>query len=145
MFPRRCVYDLDRSQPSATVRNRSQPSARGRMAVPMVSSASGVTFGGFQRRGASFRVAGVALGDIQTCFVTCGALFCVARAIFLRRFQKMRCFFRGRRNTWDVSIFILRGRRSTLDVSCGSFCANRIVRAAPLVTRCKFRGRRGIL
>ena len=115
------------------------------MARPMVSSATGVTFGGFQRRGASFCVAGVALRDIQTCFVTCRKWFCVAGAILLRRFQKMRCFFRGRRNTWDVSIFILRGRRSTLDVSCGSFCANRIVRAAPLVTRCKFRGRRGIL
>ena len=33
------------------------------MAVPMVSSAEGVTFGGFRRRVASFRVAGVALRD----------------------------------------------------------------------------------
>ena len=40
------------------------------MAVPMASSAKVVTFGGFKCRVASFRVAGVALGDIQTCFVT---------------------------------------------------------------------------
>ena len=35
------------------------------MAVPMVSFAKGVTFGGFQRRVASFCVAGVAFRDIQ--------------------------------------------------------------------------------
>ena len=63
MFARRCVYFRDRSQPFATV--------RGRMAVPMESSAKGVIFGGFNRRVASFRVAGMALRDIQTCFVTC--------------------------------------------------------------------------
>ena len=95
--------------------------------MPMVSSAKGVIFGG---RVASFRVAGVALRDIQTCFVTCEKSFCVAGAILLRRFQKMRCSFRGRRNTLDVSIVILRGRRSTFDVSCCMFFANRIVRAA---------------
>ena len=47
------------------------------MAVPMVSSAEGVLFGGFKRLVASFRVAGVALRDIQTCFVTCRKSFCV--------------------------------------------------------------------
>ena len=47
------------------------------MAVPMVSSAEGVIFGGFKRLVASFRVAGVALRDIQTCFVTCRKWFCV--------------------------------------------------------------------
>ena len=36
------------------------------MAVPTVSSAKGVTFGGFQRRVASLRMACVALCDIQT-------------------------------------------------------------------------------
>ena len=39
------------------------------MGVPMVSSVKGVTFGGFTCRVASFHVAGVALCDIQTCFV----------------------------------------------------------------------------
>ena len=46
----------NRSQPSATVRNRPREA---RMAVPMASSAKRVTFGGFQRCIASFRVAGV--------------------------------------------------------------------------------------
>ena len=44
-----------RSQPSAPVRGRS---FEARMAVPMASSAKGVTFGGFERRVPSFRVAG---------------------------------------------------------------------------------------
>ena len=99
------------------------------MAVPMVSSAEGVLFGGFKRLVASFRVAGMALRDIQTCFVTCRNSFCLAGAILLRRFPKMCRSFRGRRSTLDVSVFILCGRRSTLDVSC-CVSANRIGRAA---------------
>ena len=46
---------------------------------------------------------------------------CVAGAILLRRFQKMRCSFQGRRSTLNVSIVILRGSRETLDVSCCMF------------------------
>ena len=91
------------------------------MAVPMGSSAGGIIFGGFRRLVASFRVAGVALRDIQQCSVTCRKSFCVAGAILLRRFAKMRGRFRGRRSTFDVSIVILRGRCSTLDVSCCVF------------------------
>ena len=45
------------------------------MAVAMASSAKGVTFGGFKRRVALFRLAGVALRDILTCFVTCRKFF----------------------------------------------------------------------
>ena len=127
MFARRCVHGRNRPQPSATVRNRPCDCY---MAVPMVSSAGGVIFGGFQRFVASFRVAGVALPDIQTCFVTCRKSFCGAGAKLLRRFQKMCCIFRGRRSTLDVSIVIFRGRRNTLDVSCCVFIANRIGRAA---------------
>ena len=115
------------SQPSATVRNRSYEV---RMAVPMGSFAEVVIFGGFRRVVAWFRVAGVALCDIQTCFATCWKSFCVAGAILLWRFQKMCCSFRGRRSTLDVSIVIFRGRRSTLDVSCCVFFVNRIGRAA---------------
>ena len=101
------------------------------MAMPMVSSAEVVIFGSFKHNlVASFRVAGVALRDIQRCFVTCRNSFCVAGAILLRRFPKMRCSFRGKRSTLDVSIVILRGRRSTLDVSCCVLFANRISRAA---------------
>ena len=116
-----------RAQPSATVRNRS---CEDRMAVPMGSSAEVVLFGGCRRVAASFRVAGVALRDIQTCSGTCRKSFCVAGAILLWRFQKMCCSFRGRRSTLDVSIVIFRGRRSTLDVSCCVFFVNRIGRAA---------------
>ena len=86
------------------------------MAVPMGSFAEVVHVGGFRRLVASFRVAGVALRGIQTCFVTCGKSFCVAATVLLRRFQKMRCSFHG--------------RRSTSDVSCCVFFANRIARAA---------------
>ena len=122
----------NRPQPFATVRNRSQPSARspyGRT-YGKLSSAKGVTFGGFTCGVASFRVASVALRDIQTCLATCRKSFCVAGAILLRGFQKMCCSFRGRRSTLDVSIAILRGRCSTLDVSCCVFFASRIGRAA---------------
>ena len=55
---------------------------------------------------------------------------CVAGAVLFLRFQKMSCIFRGKRSTLDKSVFILRGRRSILNMSCGSFFANRIVRAA---------------
>ena len=85
------VCSLDVAFASATVRNRPRED---RMAVPMVSSAGGVIFGGFQRFVASFRVAGVALCDIQTCSVTRRKSFCVAGAILLRRFQEMRGSFR---------------------------------------------------
>ena len=115
---------LSRSKGSRcpTVRNHSQPSAR-----LLYGRASGK----FSRRANfAFRVAGVALRDIQTCFVTCRKSFCVAGALLLRRFQKMRCSFRGRRSTLDVSIVILRSRRSTLDASCCVFFTNRIGRAA---------------
>ena len=112
------VCSLDVAFTIATVRNRS---CEDRMAVPMGSSAEVVIFGGFRRLVASFRVAGVALRDIQTCSATCRKSFCVAGAILLLRFQKMCCSFRGRRSTLDVSIVIFRGRRSTLDVSCCVF------------------------
>ena len=38
-----------------------------------------------------FCVAGLALRDIETCFVTCQESFCVARAVLLCRFHKMSC------------------------------------------------------
>ena len=67
----------NRPQPSATVRNRSQPFATVRkcprevaMAMLMVSSAKGVTFGYFLA-GLRWRVAGVALRDISPSFMTC--------------------------------------------------------------------------
>ena len=124
----------------ATVRNRSQPFDRSGsqpycyIAVSMVSSAA-------LQKGSFLEVSNVSLLRFAWQawhFVTfpdvfrnaCRKSFCVAGAILLRRFQKMRCSFRGRSSTLDVSIVILRGRRSTLDVSCCVFFANRIVRAA---------------
>ena len=66
------MCSLDVASASATVRNRSATVRRDpRMAVPMGSSAEVVIFGSFRRVVASFRVAGVALRDIQTCFATC--------------------------------------------------------------------------
>ena len=85
-------------QLSATVRNRSREVA---MAVPMVSSAKAVTFGGYQRCVASYRVAGTGLRDIQTCFVFCNVCksFCVAGAILLH------CFlFHRKRSTLETSV-----------------------------------------
>ena len=120
-------------------RNRSQPS------VPMGSFAEVVLFGGFRRVVASFRVAGVALRDIQTCSGTCRKSFCVAGAILLRRFQKMCCSFRGMCSTLDVSIVIFRGRRNTLDVSCCVLLQIALAGLRQVATRCKFRGSRGIL
>eukprot|EP00435_Cladocopium_sp_Y103_P070120 s1381_g34.t1 len=103
---------------------------QGAMAVSMGEAAKVVIFGRFRRVEASFRVAGVALRDISTCFMTCRKLFCVAGAILSHHFQKLSCIFRGRRSTLETSFAMFRGRRSTLDVSCCVFFANRIVRAA---------------
>ena len=94
------------------------------MAVPMGSSAEVVLFGGCRRVVASFRVAGVALRDIQTCSGTCRKPFCVAGAILLWRCHKMSCIFRGRRSTgcvhrhfsWQAQHF----RRVVLRVFCKS-------------------------
>ena len=140
MFARRRATVRKRSQPFATVRHLSQPFAtvrnssfaRGRYGRAYGKFCNGGHFWIFKRRVASFRLAGVALRDIQTCFVTCRKSFCVAGAILLilRRFQKMGSSFRGRRSALDVSIFILLGNRNTLDVSCSVIFANRIVRAA---------------
>ena len=76
------VCSLDVASASATVRNRSQPSARGPYGRAYGKFCRRDHFWRFQTSG-SFRVAGVALCDIQTCFVTCGKSFCVAGAILL--------------------------------------------------------------
>ena len=46
-----------------------------------------------------FYLPGLALRDIETCFVTCRESFCVAAAILWRRFQTMSSSFSGRRST----------------------------------------------
>ena len=66
-----------RSQPSATVRNRPQPFAWGPYgrAYGKFLEVSNVSL-------LRYRVAGVALRDIQTCFVTCRKLFLHGRRIY---------------------------------------------------------------
>ena len=137
------VCSLEVAQPSATVRNRPREGST----VPMLSSARRVTFGGFTCGSASFRVARVALCDIQMSLATCRRSFCVAHAILLGRFCKMGCSFCGTRSTLDVSIVIYAWQAQHFRRSCCVFFANRIVWAASsaVPTRCKFRGRRGIL
>ena len=131
----------NRPQPSATVRNRPRDP---RMAVPMGSSAEVVIFGGFRRVVASFRVAGVALRDIQTCFAN------VSKIVL-----------RGRRNTFvtfseDVLQFSWQAQHFGRVHRHFSWQAQHFRRVAcflqialaglrQVVTRCKFRGRRGIL
>ena len=138
-----CSPDIarNRSQPSATGRDRSR---EGRMAVPTVSSAKGIIFGVFQLRIASFRAADVAPRDIPTCF-TFQTSVCVAGAMLWLRFQKMRCIFHGRCSTLDNSDVILLGMRSTFNVLCCVFSGIAMSALREVVTRCKFRSRRGIL
>ena len=102
------------------------------MAMPMVSSAL--------QKGSFFEVS-------SSCsFVLPGRRGTLVGAILLRRFHTMRSSFRGRRSSLATSIVISRGRRSTLDVSCCAFFfANRMSGLHQVVTRCKFRGRCGVL
>ena len=111
------------SQPSATVRVRAV------WPLPMVSSAKGVAFGGFQCRIASFRVAGVPLCDIPTCFMTCQKSFCVAGAILCHVFRRCVAFFVAGAALERPPMSFLRGKRSTF-MPCCMFFANRIVSAA---------------
>ena len=94
---RLCLPDV--AQPSATAHNRPREVA---MAVPLASFAKVVTFGGFKRRVASFRVAGVALCDIPTCFITQAqytvASFSEDELHF--SWQAQHFGFRGRRGIW---------------------------------------------
>ena len=61
-----CSFDVH-AQPSATVRNRPR---EGRMAVPIVSFAKEVAFGGFTSRVASVRVAGFPRSALHTSHFT---------------------------------------------------------------------------
>ena len=100
-----CSQDV--AQPLTTVRTCPREVA---MAVPLAGAAKAVTCRGCKRFATRFRVAGVALCDIATCFITCQKPFCATGAMLLRRFQKMTFMFRCGR-----SIMLL-GMRSTLDV-----------------------------
>ena len=143
------VYLRNRPRPSATVRNHPQAFAtvrnrprEGRMAVSLVSSAKGVIFGGFKRRVASFRVGrGTSWHDV---FCNVWKIFWCGRRNTFATFSDLRCvavFVAGATLWRSLSSSCVAGA-ALIDVSCCAFFANRIVRAA---TRCKFRGRRGVL
>ena len=146
----------NRLQRSATVCNRPQPFAtmRNRPSAAVVGAKLPCLWEKSQKRDffdvsedvvMSFCVAGVALRGIPSCFKARQKSFCVAGAILLLHFQKMCCIFCGRRSTLDISDFMLHGRRSTLDVSRCVFLRIALSALCEVVTRCKFRGRRGIL
>ena len=97
VFARRRVCIRNQAQPFETVRNRSREVG---MAVPPVSAAKAVAFGGFKRGATLFRVASVALRDSTTCFITCRKSFCVTGAILLRRFQQISSIF-----SWQAQHF----------------------------------------
>ena len=94
-----------------TLRLRPQPfaafSREGRMAVRMGSSAKGVAFEAFQRRVASFRMAGVALCDISNMFQDVSRVIICGRRNPLSSLSEddlqfswqlhVLCSFRGRR------------------------------------------------
>ena len=112
-----CFCVCNRPQPSATVRNRSTTAAGTLYGQAYMESAAEVlvTFGGFKRR---VCVAGVALCDIPTCFISCQKSFCVTGASASFSDDDFLIFVCGRCSTLEVSMFSLCGRRSTLDVSC---------------------------
>ena len=97
VFATHCTTVRNRPQPSATVRNRAREVA---MAVPSASFTKVVTFGGFKRRAASFRLAGVALCDIPTCFRICPKSFSVAGAMLFHRFRRCVALFLARTALW---------------------------------------------
>ena len=100
------------------------------MAVPMVSFAKGVTFGGFTCGVALFRVASVALRDIQTCFVTCRKSFCVAGAIpFVTFSEDALQFWWQAQHFGCVYLHFAWHAQHFRQVVLRVFFANRIVRA----------------
>ena len=111
----------------------------------MVSFAREDICGGFKYRVASFRVAGIALRDIQTCFVTCWKSLCGRRNTFatfsedaLQFSGQAQHFGRAHRHcAWQPRDF----RRVVLHV----FVRIALSGLRQVATRCKFRGRRGVL
>ena len=114
------VCSLDVAQPFPTVRNRPR---EGRMAVPMVSSAKWVTFGGFKRHIASFRA--------KSRFVWQAHYF---RDVFRRC---VPVFVAG--SALATSIVISHGRRSTLDVLRCVFSRIALSRLREVVPICSSR------
>ena len=99
----------NRPQPFATVRVRNR-SREDRMAVPMGSFAEVVLFGGFRRLVASFRVAGVALRDIQTCLQRVESRFAWQAQYFCDVFRRCVAVFVAGAALWTCpSSFFVAG------------------------------------
>ena len=119
VFARRCVCGRNRSQPSATVRNRPQPSVWGPYGR-----------GKFCRRGHFWRFPTFRCFVLRDVFCNVSKIVLCGRRNTFARFSEDAWQF-----SWQAQHFGLvhrhfRGRRSTLDVSCWVFFANRIGRAA---------------
>ena len=138
MFARRCATVRNRPQPSATVRNRPQPFATVRnRSQPFAWGPYGRAYGKFCKRVHCWRFPAL------RSFISCGRRgtlwhsnvfhsvsnvnLCGTGAILWRRFQKMRCIFRGRRSAsgdfgchfaWQAQHF----RFVVLRVFCESHC-----------------------
>ena len=128
------VCSLDVASASATVRNRSQPSAtvRVRTVWPCLwevlqrwsfLEVSDVWLLRFAWQAWHFVTFRRVLERVESRFAWQAQYFCYV-------FRRCVAVFRGRRSTLDVPIVIFRGRRSTLDVSCCVFFVLRIGRAA---------------
>ena len=134
---------------SATVRKRPQAFACGRrgckVAVPWEKSQKRDFFDVSEAfRSCSHVVLRGRRGTSWHSFKTSPNSFCVAGAILLLHFQTMCCVFRGRRSTIPPMSFYVAGAAfSTCRVAC--FLRLALSALREVVTRCKFRGRLGIL
>ena len=140
------MCSLDVAQPSQTVRDCPRPSAWGPYGrTYMGSSATGVIFGGFTGRVFSFYMAGVACRDIETFWVTCRKSFCEQAQYFCDVIRRCIAFFFAGAALWTCpSVLCVAG---TVLQTCQLACFLRIAVSGLRkgVTRCKLRGRRGIL
>ena len=128
-----CSLDVrSRPQPSPTVRNRSRDP---RMAESFLE-ASNV---------ALLRFAWQACHCVTDVFRKVSKVVLCGRRNTFATFSQDKLQFSCRRCTLDVSSVILRGRRSTLDVLRCVFFLRIALSGLRQVTRCKFRGRHGIV
>ena len=119
---------LDIAQPFGTVRNRSEPfgTVRNRPDPPGYRAVWPCLWRVLQQWSllevpASFRVAGMALCDIPTCFITCRKSFCVAGALLLYTFVLFSAFFVAGAALWRPPSFRVAGTAlQTCRVAC--FC-----------------------
>ena len=140
VFARRFSAVRNRPQPPATVRNRSQVSAWGRYGRAYGKSCKRGHFWSFPASHTSFRVAGVTLCDISKVVLSGRRN---TFAIFSE--DALHFWFVEGATLWrpPMSFCVAGAALWTCRVACFLRIALSALRA--VVTRCKFRGRRGIL